>query len=245
MRLGFIIVSLDDTRKVLKYAARSALRRVGFEEIDGIEFVDGRRLDELDRHVEASRFRITGRAFHRGEVGLWLSTINCLDFIASSDDYDYVMVCEDDMVITDQFEEALPEVMSEIPDDVDFFSWAIPSNQKADYYYKRKFNSTGGWSLTSETRHGYTESPHYIDGNKYVCKAYQGYRTVSTMYTKSGANKILRILSRKGIHAPVDLMIFQEHHMGNLNGYTLLPNINTLITHKETGTIARSTGMYN
>lgn len=243
MSIGYAFITIDVLRrKPLMEAARRRLNEAGLEEVTGIEFVNAHMPGELDAALATSPYKVASGGFHKGELALWLSTVNCLREAAASE-HDWFLVLEDDAVVTPSFESMLPWVLGHIPDDADFFAWAIPENQKLDYHYHRYFDDNGNWELISQGRLATHESPHWI-GDELVCKAYQGYRAVAIMYTKKGALRVLDILDQKGFFGPTDLVLFQEHHAGRLNGYTLMPDITDAITHKETGTTVRSTGMY-
>ena len=245
MSLKYAIISIDDSRATLREAAASKLEDSGFEPLPvptGI-YVDGRVPGAIQREIDECGWEITGSNFHNGELGIWFSNLNTFErsFYTRQE---YLLVLEDDAVVMPVFEKIAPLVLDELPVDCDFFAWAIPNDQKVDYYYNRVFNSAGGWEIVSHQRHRYTGSPHYIGAN-FVCKAYQGYHAVAMMYTKEGMRKILDLVRQQGIRTAFDLFLFEEHHKGNLNGYTLLPDVYPAIVHQETGTIARNSGMFN
>lgn len=247
MSVGYIIISLGtERRKSLTQVSHRRLREAGLSHVTGVEFIDGKTAD-LDAELAGSGYRLAnnGNGFHKGEIGLWLSTINCLKAIVDGE-HEHVIVLEDDAVVKyPMFKSVFPSVMKEIPDDYDFFAWAVPQNQRQDYFYNRIFDEDGNWQMilglppiTKE------ESPHYIPGKRLVCEAYQGYRAVAMMYSKAGAGRILDLINKQGIYGPTDIVLFTAHHTGKLKGYTLLPDVRDIIDHMETGTTVRSTGMY-
>ena len=245
MSIGFISITLGDARRLaIRNVSLRRLKEYGLEEIEGVEFVDARIPGLLDAKLAESKYKVvgSGAGLHKGELGLWLSNLNALEAFLESD-HDYCLVLEDDAVVHQSFETMLPVAMRATPDDMDFFAWAIPDNQKQDYYYHRVFNDHGGWELQSQSRWSLWDSPHYI-GSDMVCKAYQGYQAVASMYSREGARNFFDIVTKRGIATPIDLLLFTEHHIGNLNGYTLLPTYVAAIEHQETGSIARSIGMY-
>jgi len=246
MSIGYIIITLgEESRQQLVTTTHRLAKEAGLIEVPCVEFVDGRTPEKLNAALALSEFKINSDGgFHNGEVGLWLSTINALKAIASGE-HEYVVVFDDDAVILPSFETMLPWVLRELPADADFFAVAVPENQRQDYYYHRAFTENGSWFLISQDRHPKEGSPHYIPGNSLVCKVYQGYRTVATMYSKSGAQRILDILERTGLYTPIDLFLFENHHANLLNGYTFLPDVTDAVTHKETGSTVRGTGMLN
>lgn len=245
MSIGFIIITIGrDKRKTLAEMARVRLSNVGLEEVTGVRFVDG-TIHDLDEELKRSGVRLSagGAGMHKGEVGLWLSTVNSLRAIADGE-HDHVILLEDDAVVKASFYRVLPQVMKELPADYDFFAWAVPQNQRIDYSYDRWFDEDGSWTMNVGPPITKKESPHYLAGTKYVCKAYQGYRAVAIMYSKKGARKFLDLIEELGISSPTDIMLFTKHHTGYLDGYTFFPEVRDVIDHKETGTTVRSTGMY-
>ena len=239
----YTILSVDNSRADLRANIEAAMEEMGFDQFYSMQ-VDGRIPEHLDAAMRYyDTFKVTGPNFHNGELGIWYATLAALDHIYTNDINGIVF--EDDAVVLPPFKDIYPLVMGELPQDWDFFAWAIPDNQRYDYYYNRVFNGTGGWTLATNTWHAYRGSPHYIPGKELVCTAYQGYQAVCIMYSPGGADKIMKLAEEKGIYTPFDLFIFQESQMGNLNGYTLLPDVYPVVTFEERGTIARASGMYN
>lgn len=239
----YTIISIDDSRARLRDAIHDAMEQSGVRRSVIRTFVDGRNPDILQAHVDNAGYKITGQNFHNGELGIWFSQLHVLDCIAQSSEPHIVF--EDDAVVhVPIFREILPHVMEELPEDWDFFAWAIPADQKVDYYYNRLCHADGGWTILSHIRHKHDESPHYI-GKDFVVKAYQGYQAVAIMYSPKGAQKIIDLVRETGIDTPYDCMLFRDSLRGVLNGYTLDPDVYPVVTFEELGTIARNSGMFN
>ena len=247
--IEYLIVSVDDSRKALKEKAMERLAEAGVPQMDigrHHPFVDGRQRGALEDEIEywgKWGLEITGKNFHNGELGIWFSQLNSLD-LWEWNPAKHLIVLEDDASICTNFKSIKPYVLEQLPEDYDFFAWAVPANQRVDYYYDRVFDEQGNWHLTGRPYHKYGASPHNI-GKSLVCKAYQGYHAVAVMYSHTGGEKILTLVKEQGLDTPYDLFLFREHFKGNLNGYTFLPDVNDVITHQETGTIARNSGMFN
>jgi GR25 family glycosyltransferase involved in LPS biosynthesis len=240
----YVILTVDDSRLELKQDIIRAMEETNIERTFA-RCVDGRIPGQIDFFLKENGLRVTGQPFHNGELGIWLSVVNTFyDFLIHSKD-DALLIFEDDAVVEKPFAQAFPHVMQELPDDWDFFAWAIPADQKADYYYNRVFTTAGDWMIFNHIRHTYTGSPHYIPGKQLVCKTYQGYQAVAIQYSRRGMNKILSLIGEQGLHSPIDLFLFTEAFKGNLNAYTLLPDVYPMVTFVEKGTIARNSGMYN
>jgi GR25 family glycosyltransferase involved in LPS biosynthesis len=240
MNLGYTIISVDDSRKLTKDEIRAT---VDLPEITDIDFVDGRDSVQFDRFLREYGTLIRGKNFFYGELGVWGSNLNAWKYLVESD-LDALLVFEDDALPWVDFSKRFPEYIADLPRGFDFFSLHPPENQLADYYYQRSFNLDGGWNLTSPVHHKLNTSPHYT-GSKYIASAYQGYGNVAMLYSKTGAQEILKLVERNGIYTPVDCFLYLEHHKGNLDGYTLMPNVLGLVDYDEPGSIARSTGMFN
>lgn len=242
---AYAIISVDDTRKDLREASARELQKAGLTPltIHDDTFVDGRVPGAIEDEIRKNHWRVTGNNFHNGELGIWFSQMNTL-YDSLYEYNEFTLILEDDAVVQPIFQSIFPVVLGELPIDMDFFAWAIPADQKVDYYYNRVFDENGNWHIASHVRHRYSASPHYI-GSELVCKAYQGYQAVAVMYSKYGVQKIINLVNENGIDTPYDLFLFREHYKGNLNGYTLLPDVYPVITYEERGTIARASGMYN
>lgn len=240
----YSILSVDDSRAVLSKKIDEIMTLAEFVKHHA-RCVDGRISGEVDKYLEENDLRVTGGPFHNGELGIWLSVINTFyDFLIQTTDSS-LLVFEDDAVVEAPFLPAYPLVMEELPNDWDFFAWAIPADQKVDYYYNRVFTTSGDWTIFNHIRHTYTGSPHYIPGKQLVCKTYQGYQAVAIQYSRKGIIKILNLVKEFGLHSPIDLFLFTEAFKGTLNGYSLLPDVYPMVTFTELGTIARNSGMYN
>lgn len=235
MKVAYTIVSIDDSRAGTRQAIRE--RMAFLPEATGIECVDGRnvaRLDECLRGYQASA------QLQDGELGVWFSQINCWRHLARSN-LDALLVVEDDAEIDAGIEFAMSRFMERLPEGWDFFALHVPQDQKQDYFYERSFGADGTWHLVSERRHTLESSPHHF-GDPILAIAYQGYSSVATLYSRSGAEKLLALVG-PAIRDPVDCFLFTQHYRGCLRGYAPKPYIRDLVVHREHGTIARATGM--
>ena len=234
MRLGFTVVSIDESRAESRRAIRERMSFVS--EVTGIDFVDGRDAAKLGSYLRG--YGETSGDLYEGELGVWFSQMNCWRYLAGSD-LDALIVLEDDAVVDMAIERALGTFMGNVPADWDFISLHVPEDQKQDYFYARTFRDDGTWYLADPRGHTLESSPHHI-GNLIMATAYQGYSIVAMVYSAAGARKLLR-LAGAAIRDPVDCFIFREHHRGILRGYAPKPYIRDCVTHKEHGTIARAT----
>jgi GR25 family glycosyltransferase involved in LPS biosynthesis len=236
MRLAFTIVSIDESRAATKRAIRERLNFL--PEVTGIECVDGRDASRLDACLRG--YQVNERLYD-GELGVWFSQINCWRHLAQSD-LDALLVLEDDAELDPNFETGLRRLMADLPANWDFLGLDVRPDQRPDYFYDRRFREDGSWYLVSQTKHSLESSPHHI-GSDVLATAYQGYSTLAMLYSRAGAQKLLALVGSK-IDEPVDCFVFREHHKGNLRGYAPKPYLRHFVSHRDPGTLARSTGIH-
>ena len=241
-------MTVDDSRAKLKTDMREKMGAISIPEVTDVKFIDGRVPGDIEKYIKDNNF-IIGNGFHRGELGIWFSTINSWRWLVTSD-YDALIVMEDDATISESkyFSNILNQLISLLPKDWDFTTLFVPNNQTQDYFYDRLFNSNGGWELRPDgrgTNGRFEDSPQYI-GNVTLVRSYQGYSNVSVMYSKSGAQKLLNLIDKNGIRGPVDCWLYEEEFkpQGNINGYAPAPHVLRVVEFTEMGTIARNSGMY-
>lgn len=121
-------------------------------------------------------------------------------------DYDYLILFEDDVMVSKNLVPFLDRYISELPDDWDIFSFYIPDDIK----------------------HLYNSSIHDIPNNKYVCKSYTTHCCAAYIINKKGAQKAIDDIEQNGISAPIDWYVLNVKHLGNepdiFNVYCLKPN---------------------
>lgn len=237
MRLAYTIVSIDESRAETKRAIRE--RMAFLPEITAIEFVDGRDRTRLDAHL--GDYEHVSGDLHDGELGVWLSQINCWRYLAGSD-LDALVVLEDDAVVDREIELALGRFLAYVPAGWDFIALHVPPDQKHDYLHARRIDPDGTSRFVRRDAYSLESSPHNL-GNPIMATAYQGYSCVAIVYSRAGARRLLGLVGRT-IRDPVDCFVFKEHHRGNLRGYAPKPYIRDFVTHREHGTIARATRLH-
>ncbi len=63
-----------------------------------------------------------------------------------------------------------------------------------------------------------------------MARAYQGYCCVATLYSPSGARRLLEIAGEKGMYTPVDCFLFQEAHGKNaVRAYAPTPDAQRIV----------------
>lgn len=216
--LAYITISVDDSRIQTRTGIEEAMKSAGVPKIEGVPFVDGRVPGEIEKHLEINSLPNPAPDFRWGELGVWMSNYYCWKAISETD-FDGVIVFEDDAVVIDDglFSLVMNSIMSDLPLDYDVLSLAPPQ------------------------RHFYERAKHYI-GSDFVCRSYQGYGCVSTMYSPNGAKKLVEFVENEGFQYPVDCFIFEEGGLSsNLNTYAPMPDITEFVTFIEQGTSIHNT----
>lgn len=217
LNLAYITISVDDTREGTREGLDESMKLLGIPKIEGVTFVDGRIPGEIEKHLDINSLPTPPSGFRLGELGVWMSNYYCWKAIAESS-FDGVVVFEDDAVVHDEaFEDIMKEVMRDLPHDYDAFSLAPPQ------------------------KHFYDLSTHGI-GSDIVCKSYQGYGCVATMYSPGGARKLVEFVEANGFQYPVDCFIFEERGVTlKLNTYSPTPFVPEFVTFIEQGTSIHNT----
>lgn len=216
--LAYITISVDDSRVQTRTGIDDAMESAGISKVEGVSFVDGRIPGEIGKHLEANSLPDPASGFRLGELGVWMSNYYCWKAISETD-FGGVIVFEDDAVVHDgeHFNLVMGSLMSDLPSDYDAFSLAPPQ------------------------KHFYDRMKHYI-GSDLVCRSYQGYGCVSTMYSPKGARKLVDFVEREGFQYPVDCFIFEEGGLSSdLDTYAPMPDLPEFVTFLEQGTSIHNT----
>jgi GR25 family glycosyltransferase involved in LPS biosynthesis len=214
--MDYTIISLNDERVEYKTNIRRVLENHHEHLIDA---VNGSEVDldfELaSRGLERKHW---GNA-KRGELGVWLSNFDRWLYVSQLDGP--MIVFEDDAIPDHFFDEKLESVVKEVPEDFDIITLWVPENQRQDYYYDVKYNENGHPQINGVRPPEY--SYYRIDGAAYAALVYQGYGMVSLMYSPKGGERLVELAREYGITGPVDCWIYEQAHMGHLNGYAPRP----------------------
>jgi GR25 family glycosyltransferase involved in LPS biosynthesis len=214
--MKYTIISLDDSRAKTKAAIRST---VELPEVTDIEFVDAR--DDNVFYEQIKRHPRVVQNVHwtpkRGELGIWMSQINCWKWAADNED---LLVFEDDAEVHPGFTDLFNRYISELPADWDIFSLFVPSNQRQDYGYRVVYDDNGLPRPLVRS----TDKPYQFDiGLKSLARTYHGYGCVANLYSVQGAKKMLQLVQQRGVDGPVDCWMYEHAHAGRLNAYAPKP----------------------
>lgn len=142
-----------------------------------------------------------------GELGIWISTINCWQYIVDND-IDLMLVLEDDILLAEDFVKKLQLAISDLPNDFDFLSL---------YYFKEQ-----NW-----------EDDNTEIGSEYIKKSFNQYSAgQAILYSKNGAKNLLKILKRVGIEYTTDCFIFHYGQNNALKGYSIKKENDYFVSHE-------------
>lgn len=212
--MKYIIISIDDNRAAYKDAIRSHL---SFDELpfSATKGVSVGILGELrKRNLRPSR----GWIPKVGEAGCWCSHYDAWQLASTL--IEPLIVFEDDAILVDGFEDKLLDLMVELPPSWDYMSLWVPDNQHQDFNYNIFWDANGMPKAMFGTLSNDTSIFNYSDK---LATVYQGYGMVATMYSPSGAAKLLSSVHRYGLYAPVDCFVSIECHANRIDGFAPKP----------------------
>jgi len=148
-----------------------------------------------------------------GELGIWVSTINTLEYIVNNQ-IEKMLVLEDDIKLQPNFIDMLDLCIKELPNGFDFLSL---------YYFDEQNDFTKLTDIGSKIIH--KSNNQYSAGQ-------------AILYSLSGAKKILKLVRRKGIEYTTDCFIFKQSHIGLIDGYSIIPNNLLFLEHENKSVIS-------
>lgn len=169
------VINLDDsTERLSKISEQLERLNLDFTRVSG---VDGREMeqDSLPHYDDHTAKRYLGRSLSLGEIGCFLSHLECLRRFMKSGD-NSALILEDDAVFLDSFKETLNSVMSL-------------------YLNNNKKSLDGNWdviSLCAERHKIYTEICQLPNGNTLTQAHYFPMRCTALLWSRSGAERFLR-----------------------------------------------------
>lgn len=141
-----------------------------------------------------------------GELGIWVSTLNVLEYIVNNK-IEMLLVLEDDVILQNNFVNDLQKCLTDLPKNFDFLSLFYFSGQN------------------------WVDERTNIQSD-YVHRSYNQFAGAQGMiYSYRGAKKILRCIKVKGIEYTSDCFIFKQSLLGAVNGYSIKPDAIKLISH--------------
>lgn len=195
------INSIEKNKKILN----------NFEYIEDIAFCNAKKnnpiLELEKRGISLSTWSpYDGRSMPplMGELGIWVSLINILEYICKNN-IDMFLVLEDDIELQDDFVEKLNLCIKDLPNNFDFLSLRFPNEQN---------NVTEATEIGSKYIHKSTNQ--YANG--------QGF-----LFSYNGAKSILKIVKRLGIEYTTDCFIFRQSMVEAIQGFSIKKDSDFLI----------------
>jgi GR25 family glycosyltransferase involved in LPS biosynthesis len=195
--------NMDHNKNILK----------GFEYVDGIDFVNGNKIDAWkileDNDVNIYAWNpYDGRTSEAlpGEYGVMASTLNLWKYIVDNK-IDILLVLEDDIMLQDDFVEKFNKCLNDLPKNFDLLSL---------YYF-----SDQNW-VNQDTE----------IGSEYIHKSNNQYSAAQAiLYSYMGAKKLIKLLKRKGYEYTNDCFIYRQAHEGLVNSYSIKKENDYFLKH--------------
>lgn len=150
-----------------------------------------------------------------GELGIWASNYTAWQNFVDSK-YDYLILMEDDIQLSKNFNKLLVKYIDELPADWDVFTAYIPPTGNIRYKQHKK---------------------DLMIGKENVCKVYQSWSCLCYVVSKSGAKKLLKEV-KEPVAAPLDNYLFYHK---NLNVYSIKMELSNICNvYRTSSTVQES-----
>ena len=159
--------------------------------------------ENLDFKVVSEGYNVDGvKGWKYSELGIWASNLCAMkNFLKTN--YDYLMLVEDDVIISDDFFHYFNKYFYQLPEDWDIFSCFVHSNQFSKF--------------TEETENE-------------VVQSYQDWSTLCWLINRKSAEKIILDVLKNKISLSLDWYIFNKN---KYKSYTLSPASYKLVSLNE------------
>ncbi len=217
--MKYTIIHVNDRAKLQIDNNRKLLR--DFEYVEAIDFINGNIIDAKrilsNKSIKTDVWNpYDGRLSPPlpGEYGIWASLINVWEYIVKNN-VETMLVLEDDIELDKDCKKNILKCVKELPEQWDFLSL---------FYFEDQNMITEDSDLGLKLIH---KSINQLSGG------------TGMIYSKSGVEKILKLVKRLGIQYTSDCFIFHQARQGFLNGYSLIPNSIKIIKHtfEKTGSV--------
>jgi GR25 family glycosyltransferase involved in LPS biosynthesis len=209
--MKYTIVHVNDRAKEQMNHNKKILK--SFVYVNDIEFFNGnvgKALDVINhKGIRTDVWSpYDGRSFPPlpGEYGVWVSLINVWDYMIDKK-IAKLLVLEDDVMLEKTAEDTISLLIKDLPENWDFLSL---------YCFEGHNQKNENTAINSEYIHKSINQP----------SAGQ-----AIIYSNSGAQKLKRLVKRKGIEYTSDCFIFKQSSLGFLNGYSIVPGKAKVLTH--------------
>jgi GR25 family glycosyltransferase involved in LPS biosynthesis len=211
--LKYTIVHVNDRAKSLMIRNKKILKT--FEYIDTIPFFNSatedpqRTLDEKSIRTDVWAPNDGRKSLPLpGEYGVWISNITIWEHIRSSQ-VEEMLVLEDDIALNFDASGIVSNSMRDLPTDWDFLSL---------YSFEGQNSPDESTDIGSSNIHRSTNQHSAMQ---------------ATIYSKAGATKLLKLVKRLGLEYTVDCFVFEQARRGALNGYSIIPGKQSVLSHEH------------
>jgi GR25 family glycosyltransferase involved in LPS biosynthesis len=125
-----------------------------------------------------------------GELGVWASNYTAWVNFAESK-YDHIILMEDDIQLSKNFNKLLYKYIDELPEDWDVFTVYIP--ESGNIRYRKRYDELN-------------------IGKENVCKVYQSWSCLCYVVSKSGAKKLIKDVETQ-VARPIDNYLFYHEEL--------------------------------
>lgn len=184
-------------KKLVRRAKEQLLEN--FEEIDTPTIVM-KNTDDIQNFYKKSKLKIYPKGFEDngwkpGELGIWASNYTAWNNFLNSK-YDHLMLMEDDIQLSGNFNKMIYKYIDELPDDWDVFTVYIPRTGNVRYK---------------------NNSKDLMIGKENICRVYQSWSCLCYIVSKSGAEKMIKDV-KNPVSRPIDHYLFYHN---KLNVYAI------------------------
>lgn len=189
--------SIDVRKKLVKRAKSQLLEN--FEEIDTPTIIMSSK-EDLSSFYKKSKIKIYPKGYEDsgwkpGELGIWASNYTAWNNFSKSK-YDHLILMEDDIQLSKNFNSMIYKYIDELPDDWDVFTVYIPETGNVRYKKNAK---------------------DLMIGKENICKVYQSWSCLCYVVSKSGAKKLINDV-KNPVSRPIDHYLYYNDR---LNVYAL------------------------
>lgn len=134
-----------------------------------------------------------------GEIGIWASNYLAWENFLKTDN-DLVILMEDDIKFNENFIHDLLDKINELPDEWDFFSYFVPSDQHNKYIDTMSVSNS-------------------------ISKIYQDWSMLCYLVSRSGAKKLIESC-QSPVSLPLDWHIYRQRD--KFNSYSIKPEVESM-----------------
>lgn len=197
------VISIDYPESKIKYLENYNLNPIWFNGVNGEKIKKWEKLEYVSKEFE--------KYGTNGMIGCAISHIKLWEYILSND-LDYAIVFEDDIVLTINFDEYLGKALINVPEDFDIlYLGGFGGNNDSNFTYRT-------FCLSKK------ECPSYKNINEYISKPSVVTGLHGYIISKKGAEVLLKMTKGK-VNDHIDVYINNLYKNGLLNNYIVNPRI--------------------